>query len=65
MDDYLNEKELKNDLETLIFESQWGDAWGQHPALSYCNNHAGNTNLRRLVNLAAHEIRKLRNANSN
>jgi hypothetical protein len=59
MDPILNEKELDNDLNTLVFEAKWRDAWGQHPAISYGFSWDGYVNLRNLVNKAAHKIREL------
>lgn len=57
----LNEKELKHDLEVMLIEYKWHkDAFGQHPATSYCVNIDGFVNLRNMVGIACAEIIRLR-----
>ena len=57
MNPILSEAELKHDLDVMLSEhNASGDAWGQHPAMSYGNNLHGFVNLRNLIRLAVKEL---------
>lgn len=57
MNPILTEKELEHDLQVIINEfKSCGDAWGQHPAISYTYSKEGWINLRNLVAIAVKQL---------